>query len=76
MVDRKKTDDIVLQMCLKMYKVSDKFINHITNVIEDWWLHFTAGGQFLSELKKLKYHRSGKLTLAIHYSNNNIQLYI
>ena len=51
MVDNKKTADIVLQMCLKMYKVSDKFTNHITNVMEDWWLHFTAGGQILAELK-------------------------
>ena len=50
-IDLKKVNDIVLQIwiidCLKIYKISDRIINSIT----EWKMELTTGGKTLAEMK-------------------------
>ena len=51
---QKKAYDIVPQTwiieCLKMYKISDKFINFIMKAIKNWKVELTARGKTLAEV--------------------------
>ena len=37
--------------CLKMYKISDKIINFITEVMKTWKVELIAGGKTLTEVE-------------------------
>ena len=51
----KNSHDIVLQtliiQCLKMYKISDKIISYIMNVMKNKRVELTTAGQTLAEVK-------------------------
>ena len=56
--------------CLKMYKISNKVINFITRVMENWKVELAAREQTLAEVKIQR----GRLTLAaaIYYNKDAI----
>ena len=50
-IEYKKAYDMVLQSCLKMYKISDEVINFIKKTIKTWKVELTAGRRSLAEAK-------------------------
>ena len=54
-IDNKNAYNIVPQSCLigflKMYKISDKVIKFIPEVMKNWKAEMTAGGKTLAEVK-------------------------
>ena len=54
-IDSKKTYDIVPQSwiidCLRMYKISDKFVKFLTKSMKNWKVDLIAGGKTFAEVK-------------------------
>ena len=72
--DHKNADDMVLKKIFeyqKMYKISDKLINFITNAMENWRSEFSAGRQLLAKREIPEGIFQGQLavTPAIRWSN-------
>ena len=50
-INYKKPNNIVSQMeCLKIYKISDKVINFITEAMKNWKVELKKGGKTLAEV--------------------------